>query len=131
MWVGFPAISGAPTPTPTTPAISAAPTSVVFRRTATSSQRGAARRSGSARGRTSVLIGASLVPHPWVEDDVRQVHHEVDEHVDARDAQHDALDDGGVAAEHRRDDQPAKPRDVEDGLDDDRAGDQHREADAD
>src|SRR5207247_1675735 len=90
-------------------------------------------RTGSAgRGRARTRMPMrSLVSHPRIEHHVREVHGQVHEHVEARDAEHHALDHGIVAAQHGRDDEPAEPGNVEDLLHDDRAGDEDRERDAD
>src|SRR5207248_1891470 len=145
MWPGSLASTGASALTSTITSMSTAPASVVLRRVISASQPGLARRgTGSARGRAITLIAvraaahsrdranrSSLVAHPRVEDDVREVDHEVDQHVHAGDAQHDSLDDRVVAPQHRRDDQPAQARDVEHRLHHDRPRDQDRERDAD
>src|SRR5213080_3066209 len=79
---GSPAMTGASTPT-----------SVARRRTSRESQ-SARRRTGSAgRGRARTLMPMrSLVSHPRIEHHVREVHGQVHEHVEARDAEHHALD---------------------------------------
>src|SRR5205809_52813 len=129
---GSPAMTGASTPTSVVTASSTRPTTVARRRTSRESQ-SARRRTGSAgRGRARTLMPMrSLVSHPRIEHHVREVHGQVHEHVEARDAEHHALDHGIVAAQHGRDDQPAEPGNVEDLLHDDRAGDEDRERDAD
>src|SRR5206468_3834542 len=117
---GSSAISGASTPTTVVMASNARPTTVARRRTRRTSQR-ARRRTGSAglgsartlmagrdeprRGANRAVKWFSLISDPGIEDDVREIHREIDEHVNAGDADDDALDDGIVAPQHRRDDQ--------------------------
>ena len=60
-----------------------------------------------------------------------QVDHQVDQHVDEAEQQHDALDHRIVAAQDRIDGQPAEARDGEHALGHHRAADQQRDADAD
>src|SRR5438034_2078570 len=143
---GSSAISGASTPTTVVMASNARPTTVARRRTKRTSQR-ARRRTGSAglgsastlmagrdeprRGANRAVKWFSLISDPGIEDDVREIHREIDEHVNAGDADDDALDDGIVAPQHRRDDQAPQAGNVEDLLDDHRAGNQDRERDAD
>src|SRR5438477_168246 len=107
-------------PTTVVMASNARPTTVARRRTRRTSQR-ARRRTGSAglgsartlmagrdeprRGANRAVKWFSLISDPGIEDDVREIHREIDEHVNAGDADDDALDDGIVAPQHRRDDQ--------------------------
>src|SRR5207249_3035641 len=146
---GSRAMTGASAPTSVVTPSSTRPTTVARRRTRRDSHNGPRRAVSAGRGSARTLIGpgsarpaqtaggppearvASLVPNPWIEDDVRQVHGQVHQHVDARDAQHHALDDGIVAAQHGRDDEPAEPGNVEDLLHDDGAGDEDGQRDAD
>src|SRR5258706_341717 len=89
-----------------TTAMITAPTSVVLRRTSSVVQPGPARRGVAARrGSASTLmrVAVSLVPHPRVEDQIGEVDGEVDQHVHAGDAEHDALDDRVVAPQNGRD----------------------------
>src|SRR5213596_1444656 len=139
-------ISGASTPPTVVMASNARPTTVARRRTRRTSQR-ARRRTGSAglgsartlmagrdeprRGANRAVKWLSLISDPRIEHDVREIHREIDEHVNAGDADDDALDDGIVAPQHRRDDQAPQAGNVEDLLDDHRAGNQDRERDAD
>src|SRR5437867_1957569 len=84
---GSPAMTGASTPTSVVTASSTRPTTVARRRTSRESQ-SARRRTGSAgRGRARTLMPMrSLVSHPRIEHHVREVHGQVHEHVEARDA---------------------------------------------
>src|SRR5262245_58283965 len=135
MCAGLPAISGASTPSATISAMRMAPSSVVRRRAKSVSQLGArAGRSAASAWDNAITLmraGPSLVLHPRIDDQVREVHGQVDQHVHARDAEHHALDDRIVAPQHRGDDQPPQPGDVEHGLDHHRARDEDRERDAD
>src|SRR5688572_28826230 len=104
MCVGLPAMRGANAPIASVTAMMTAPTSVIFRRVSSTSQRGMRRSGSSAAGTRSVVtatgvsaIGVSLVLHPRIDHEVRQIDREIDEHVDAGDAQHDALDHRIVA----------------------------------
>src|SRR5439155_9206947 len=72
-----------------------------------------------------------LVPYPWVQDDVEDVDHEVDEHVDAGDDEKDALDHRVVAPHDGVYRQAAQAGQREDALGHHGAADQQREADAD
>src|SRR5690242_7561609 len=126
---GSPAITGARAPTSVVTTSSTRPTTVARRRTRRVSHSGPRRATSAGRGSARTLIGArsarpasaSLVSNSGIEDDVGEVDGEVHEHVEARDADDHALDDGIVAPQHRGDDQAAEPGDVEDLLDDDRA----------
>src|SRR5262249_26070486 len=115
---GSPAITGASAPITVVSVSSTRPMTVARRRTSRKSQ-SARRRPGSAgRGsaRTRVLTEAgaarpartagglpravadSLVPHPRIEDHVREVDGQIHEHVDDCDTDDDTLDDRVVAA---------------------------------
>src|SRR5882724_10134430 len=129
---GSPAMTGASVPTSVVTPSSTRPTTVARRRTRRDSHNGPRRALSAGRGSARTLTGpGSLVSDPRIEDDVRQVDGEVHQHVNARDTQHHALDDGVVAAQHGRDDQPAEPGNVEDLLHDDGAGDEDGQRDAD
>src|SRR5262245_6306687 len=71
------------------------------------------------------------VPDAGIEDDIGQIDDEVEEHVDARDDEDDALNDGIVTAHDRVHGEPAETGHGEDALRHHRAADQEREADAD
>ena len=66
----------------------------------------------------TAAVDMALVPHPGIEDRIAQVNHQIDEHVDAREYEDDALDDRIVAIEHSLDGEIAHPGDIEDGFDD-------------
>src|SRR5919106_815844 len=75
---------------------------------------------------TTLGLRRSRLPiaDPRIDEDVEHVDHEVDEHVRGGGDEDDALHDGVVAAQDRRDDQAAEAGDVEDDLGDDRSADQ-------
>src|SRR5918996_169199 len=156
MWAGLPPMTGASSPTASIAAMMTTPISVVLRRVSSASQRGYADRGASSacgraitlicraqRGRDAPSVSSpvralsrhrrsrlgSLVLHSRVEHQVREVDGQVDQHVDAGDAQHHALDDRVVATQDGRDDQAPEPGDVEHGLHHHRPRDQDRERD--
>src|SRR5882724_3710035 len=92
---------------------------------------GSAQRRRPTAGGLLEARAVSLVSHAGIEDDVGEIDGEVHQHVDAGDADHHALDDGIVAPQDGRDDEPPEPGDVEDLLDDHGARDEDRERDAD
>src|SRR5687768_14355644 len=97
MWVGFPAMTGARTPTISVMPMMIAPAIVIFRRVSSVSHRGHRRStptvagSGSLSVAGSVTAMGSLVLHARIDHQVREIDREIDEHVDAGDAEHDAL----------------------------------------
>src|SRR4030095_11430565 len=139
MCVGLLAMTGARTPTTSVTSMMTMPTSAILRRVSCTSHRGRRRSADRATGRPKAWRAGSVtatdetspVLHPGIDNQVREIDREVDEHVDAGDAQDDPLDHWVVAPEHRGDDQTPEARDVEDGLHDHRARQQDGEADAD
>src|SRR5205814_176595 len=140
------AMTGARMPTAAVTTTRISPTRTILRRVSARSAAGTRGRSDTSRGRATTLIvrgesreradevrepASSTIFHPGIDHQIREVDEQVHEHVHARDDEHHALHDGIVTPEHRRDDQPAEPWNVEDGFHDHRTGDEHRETDAD
>src|SRR5207249_5116014 len=70
-----------------------------------------------------------LVPNAWIEDDVEDIHDEVDQDVDAGDDEQHALDHRVVAPHDGIDGEAAQPGQREDALGYHGAADEEREAD--
>src|SRR3990170_1454292 len=69
-------------------------------------------------GRPAATASSAAIAHPRVEDPVEQVHRQVRQHHHDGDEHHQVLDDGVVAPEDRLDQETGHPRQVEDGLGD-------------
>src|SRR5882762_3907496 len=99
------------------------------------------RRSASSAGLAGAIPGGGseggrrppprLVFNTWIEDDIEEVHPEVDEHVDAGDDEDHALDHRVVAPDDRVHREAAEPWQREHALGHDGAADEQREPDAD
>src|SRR5205823_13259977 len=116
-------------------------TSVGFLRTTRMIRAPRDRWSGSSAGFAGAMLGGgseggrrpppSSVFNAWVDDDIDEVHHEVEQHVDAGDHEDDALDHRMITSDDRVHREAAEPRQREHALGDDGAADEQREAEAD
>src|SRR4030095_17223956 len=86
----------------------------------------------AARAAASAMADPSAIADPRIDEDVEDVHCQIDQHVRGGGDQDHALDDGVVAAEHRGDDQAPEPGNVEHDLGDEGAAaeDCHGDPDA-
>src|SRR5918994_3037750 len=84
----------------------------------------------SPAGATGVGSTGSGMADPWVDDGVEDVHREVHDDIDDGDDRHEALQCHVLALEDGLPEEVAHPRDAEEHLDDDSAGDQRADVEA-
>src|SRR3990172_6796686 len=82
-------------------------------------------------GRPAATATSIAIAYRWVEHPVEQIHGEVRQHHHDGDEHHQVLDDRVVAPEDRLDQETRHPGQIEDGLGDHEAAEQERQLDAD